>query len=228
MEILTRSWQSASNLSASVFCSLYCLISPAILLLLAKLKVAFSVARSCAFFAWSYPPASSNEPFIFSMRRDSSRGDWEATASTLLGTRNFFALIRMLWKMSAALYAAWVTALPFSLYSESPVVETLCYDQKDVSERSISTGDPRSLKHPFLLLFSSRNTALTQPFFRSTPSVSLLIALLIFIFSFCCWIVDATSGQSPSTVYRTPSLSSANFEVVHSSLQEQTILHPLG
>ena len=42
---------------------------------LGEVEGAFSVARSCASFALSYSPASSNEPLICSMRRDSSRGD---------------------------------------------------------------------------------------------------------------------------------------------------------
>ncbi len=49
----TRSSHSCSNRSASPFCSLYCLISPAMPRRLVKLNVAFSVARSSASFAFS-------------------------------------------------------------------------------------------------------------------------------------------------------------------------------
>ena len=78
----TFSLHNASNRSASPFCSLYCLISPAMPRRFVKLNVAFSVARSSASFARSYSGASSREPDIWSMRRASSFGDWDATAST--------------------------------------------------------------------------------------------------------------------------------------------------
>ena len=96
---------------------------------LVKLNVAFSVARSCASFAFSYSPASSSEPLIWSMSRASSLGDCDATASTSpWKTRKFFALTRMLCEMRAALYAEYVTTWLLSLYSDAPVVVMLYKD----------------------------------------------------------------------------------------------------
>lgn len=78
----TRSLHNFSNLSASDFCSLNCLISVAIPRRFVKLKVAFSVARSWAAFALSYSPTSSREPLICSISLAKSFDDWDATAST--------------------------------------------------------------------------------------------------------------------------------------------------